>query len=306
MKMVCNVSFLCFLAAIAISTPSTGQLTQITTNSDSDRYAVWSPDGTKIAYARSDPNSSDTNIWVIPPTGGNPTQITTGGYHFRPAWAPDGTHIAFELVSTTFPYETPGIYVVPSTGGATTFLGEGLYPAWSPDGSKIAYMAPADPPNNVDIFVMPATGGTGTPITTDPTFDGFPDWSPDGTKIVFNSERGGGEDKIWVIPSTGGTATQITTGPTLDQHPAWSPDGSRIAFSRGQFGSSIWVVPATGGTAKQITPGTNTDEFPDWSPDGTMIVFNSARSGNEDIWVVDVDQTPSQPTTWGEMKGKFK
>jgi hypothetical protein len=53
----------------------------------------------------------------------------------RPAWSPDGTHIAFSC------YEHEhGIRVVNADGsGLRTVIPNGLNPYWSPDGSRIAF-----------------------------------------------------------------------------------------------------------------------------------------------------------------------
>lgn len=74
-----------------------------------------------------------------------------------------------------------------------------------------------------------------------------------------------------------------------------SPDGQTIAFS---YLGDIWTVPSKGGVATQIT---KTDDFyedhPIWSPDNNSLAFRSDRSGNFDIFMVDVKGgTPIQLT----------
>ena len=48
----------------------------------------WSPDGTKIAYARD-------GIWVMNANGSNKTQVTSGGTDGQPAWSPYGSKLIF-------------------------------------------------------------------------------------------------------------------------------------------------------------------------------------------------------------------
>jgi Tol biopolymer transport system component len=64
------------------------------------------------------------------------------------------------------------------------------------------------------------------------------------------------------------------------------------------------VIPAIGGTARQIT--LDGGGSPTWSPDGSQIAFVSGRSGNSDIWVIDVDPPIAfDQQSWGSVKGKY-
>lgn len=60
---------------------------------------AWSPDGTKIAFARS-ADIDVYDVYVVNPDGSGPTRLTqpvanTVATNHRPAWSPDGKHIVF-------------------------------------------------------------------------------------------------------------------------------------------------------------------------------------------------------------------
>src|SRR5262245_30558126 len=78
--------------------------------------------------------------------------------------------------------------------------------------------------------------------------------------------------------------------------PQVSPDGKFIAYQVGAVASAgtksstnLWVVATDGKAApRQLTTSTKSDRHPRWSPDGTRILFESNRSGDSQLWVIDV------------------
>jgi TolB protein len=72
---------------------NTGQLTSLV-KADSGAYdGAWSPDGKWVAYIQRDGTNND--LWVVPASGGQPTQLTDGKQLASPVWSPDGSQIAF-------------------------------------------------------------------------------------------------------------------------------------------------------------------------------------------------------------------
>ncbi|MEO8778972.1 MAG: amidohydrolase family protein [Rhodanobacter sp.] len=65
-----------------------------------------------------------------------------------------------------------------------------------------------------------------------------------------------------------------------------SPDGRSIVF---ELLGDLYQVDMRGGVAKAITHGLPFDSQPRFSPDGKHIVFVSDRSGNENVWVADIN-----------------
>src|SRR5215468_3017610 len=67
--------------------------------------------------------------------------------------------------------------------------------------------------------------------------------------------------------------------------PALSPNHQEIAFVSG---GDIWVVPAAGGEAHLLVSNPATESRPIYSPDGKQLAFISTRTGNGDIYILQL------------------
>ncbi len=138
-----------------------------------------------------------------------------------------------------------------------------------------------------------------------------------GANLAFSSNRTG-RFQVWTVQTEdpAGTLKQVTTaGAALQESRA--PDWSRTiadgapSFEKGrvayQFGASgvrgIHLIKPDGSGDVRLTPPTSasypcTDERdPSWSPSGRFIVYAClVSSGNYDLWVHDVGDTPDDPS----------
>ncbi|RMH39043.1 MAG: hypothetical protein D6689_17795 [Deltaproteobacteria bacterium] len=111
--------------------------------------------------------------------------------------------------------------------------------------------------------------------------------SKDGNKIVYyvsNRENEAGAS-IWMIDRDGKSATEMGSG----EMPRFSHDGSKIVFVKKDSAGDkqIWIMDADGGNRVQLTDQYRNIE-PAWHPSGQRIVFVSDRSGNWDIWELEL------------------
>jgi Tol biopolymer transport system component len=67
--------------------------TRLTTEGGDKRGPVWSPDGEMIAYV--DINRA---IWIVPSTGGTPTQVDTGVNSITVNWSPSSRSIVYDAL----------------------------------------------------------------------------------------------------------------------------------------------------------------------------------------------------------------
>jgi TolB protein len=259
--------------------PEGSGLTRLTNDPAADVHPHWSPDGTKIVFARGHDvytmNADGTGLNLIATTsaGQDATLMNTGTV---PTWSPDGTRIAFS---------DWGIYSVPAIGGAKTqIIGSDCPPAffrmcigyegpaWSPGGEwieaeRVEYLHEREGIGPLwGSLVRIRADGSGTISGTTALGPRWPDWSPSGARIVYadGGEPSGSGYNLWTMNPDASGQTQLTAGPDYEVTPAWSPDGTKIAFAEGPFGAPlrIHVMDASGANEVELTTGS--DSSPDW------------------------------------------
>jgi Tol biopolymer transport system component len=79
-----------------------------------------------------------------------------------------------------------------------------------------------------------------------------------------------------------------------------SPDGQTIAFD---LLGDLYTIPISGGTATRLTSGLAYDMQPRFSPDGKQLAFVSDRSGDDNVWLLDLASGAVRPLTTGVDAG---
>ena len=266
-------------ANLKIVEPDGGLVCQITNDTNFNRNAGWSADGTKIVW---NVRNATGGIWIMASNGDNPMALTPlPSWAFGPAFSPDGTHITYS--------DYYGVTLPPADGGLI----------------------------GIEVWVMNADGSNKQRLTTT-TVNGTtepgtvirwscrPAYSPDGTKIVYSSTQSG-RAEIWVMNSDGTNPTQLTfdtdpAGPDAN-FPSFSPDGTKIVFLCGfetQYGN-ICVMNADGSGRTQLTRNPDdglqmnepSSDEPAWSPDGKSIIYDYSNQVDPALGL-----TPTSAETW--------
>jgi hypothetical protein len=256
---------------------------RLTDDPASEYQPVWSPDGRRIAFARSlgDPQLSHPVIFTMAPDGTEVRQISSadGGSDFWPSWSPDGTQIVFAAIRR----ENWGIWVVDADGSNENQIFGGVgtgyvnNPVWSPDGSLIAFVGnPSIDDYSAEdaLYVMRPNGTDVTPIADAPSIGVAGDiaWQP----LQAPAQTVG---PITSIPAS--TAEVIETFEV-------GVDVRSVVYGEG----SVWVATSNddgneGGRIVRIDPGTHeiqadipVEVIPGWEVGGGAMVVEGGS-----LWV---------------------
>ena len=88
--------------------------------------------------------------------------------------------------------------------------------------------------------------------------------------------------------------------------PQISPDGKHVVYVVGdvdlagnKITNSLWLAPTDKAESRQLTnpPSGKKDRHPRWSPDSKRILFESNRSGDSQLWIIDVSGGEARQVT---------
>jgi dipeptidyl aminopeptidase/acylaminoacyl peptidase len=235
-----------------------------------------------------------------------------------PAWAPDGTHLAF-----TAPLTAGGpsqIWVAdgrsspyPVTSGARPASD----PAWSPDGGSIAFdrSGMAGRPH---VVVRNLTLHTSVPVARDLIESSQPAWSSTGTlwvsgKLLIGKTNICGDSCRWqlysVDPTGGSSPTRVTTSGFGVREPDWSPDGSQVVATvvSHRQAAGLIVISSTGNQDAFYPSGSSaTYSDASWSPviahGGALLAITYTWGGSSYVGIFDPVRGPLFITSgpaWG-------
>ncbi len=234
---------------------------------------------------------TDSKIYTVALSGGNPRQVTPNGEGAgNPMWSSDGQNIIFNSGRSGLDGR---VWRVPAAGGAME--PETVYPATgalSRDGRRLAYVEPLWfwQTRAAGISRIELSSAGGRVISQDRIIasDGgnqSAQPSPDGRQIVFQSTRTT-RCEIWRSDADGSNLLQMTSfDDGFSGTPRWSPNGKWIAFDHHhETHSQIYLIDSEGRNMHAVTTGNYENLVPAWSRDGTAVYFASNRTGSLQVW----------------------
>ncbi len=246
-------------------------LLRLTTTSDEEAQATFSPDGTQIAYRRRPAAGQPYQVYVMNADGSDQSRLSQSTVNdTQPGWSPDGGTIIFRRSTPGDPNADVWAMDDEGTNPRALITSPGAderYPVFSPDGNRFAFTSTRD--GQYEIYAANADGSAPVRLTSNAGYDSAPSWAPDGARIAF--ERGTALDAdstkdIWIMDANGANQTQLTfQADVVDEGPAFSPDGTQIAFTSGRDGNyEIYRMARDGSGQTRVTVFPTTEESPDW------------------------------------------
>ncbi len=305
------------------------------------RAPRWSPDGKQVAFLgrRGEAAAALTQIHLVDMAGGEPRPLTDAPASVTSfKWAPDGRSIAYTFVDPKTDaerrdeaqgrdwtvadrnYKHTRLYRVDLATGRserTTITQADLTVIdydWSPDGQQVVVGAARTPTVDdsfmgVELYIVPAAGGTPEPFVKTEGKLLVPRWSPDGRTIAWlgatsvddpfagsvyvapaRGRAGGAPDRTNLTPAYEGTAVGL----------GWQPGAADtlavIAAERQDV--RFFLMPASSRARQAVTPaGLVPIGQPSFSADGQRVAFVAhAPAHPPEVYAGDVS-APRRVTT---------
>ena len=264
-----------------------------------DALPAFAPDGSRLAFVRW-LNFGVADVYVVAADGGLERRVTHDNLKVHGlAWDSDGRH----LVYSSNRGGTFALWRVDPESGVAEHVPIAArtvdQPVISRDGRRIVYEEWAGQAN---IFVLDtrAAETAPTPFTASTRWDWNPHPAPDGGSVAFVSDRSGAVE-LWLATAAGDPRRLTSLGGPYVGSPSWSHDAREIAFESpatdGNF--DLYRIAAVGGSPERLTDDPAPDRFPHYTPDGGSLVYASLRSGDWELWRLDLATRASERITQG-------
>ena len=273
--------------------PATGEVRELIAGATDAR---WSPDGRSLLFTR------DDGIYLADAAGTNERRIHAGSGAFQPAWAPDGTKIAWTEGNPDGGTTNRQLWSLDLDNGAVSRVGQGMYPAWAPDSQRIAYVTLADggPTRRTELRLVnwrgendwpaitslppntPPIGVPGSQLGPADLGHGManPFWGADGRFVYvasFVAYQALSDFFIWErADATNGGSTYL--GELWGSTATPAPDRQAVVFTASSARGDSWLETRAldGDDARWSWAQTDrglTAVEPAWAPDGNALAY---------------------------------
>src|SRR5690606_10627608 len=177
--------------------PEFGEMARVTRSPWRDRFQLFSPDGTKLAYISDE--SREEEIWIYDLTTRERNKLTTHeSVKSNLVWAPDSKRLAFVAANRLFEANVEtGVVTELAYNRASGYAGV----AYTPDGKCLTYHR-SDDDLNVEGYLFELATRREYNVTKNPFRDEALTVTPDGSTVVFISTRDSGRRHLFAASLT--------------------------------------------------------------------------------------------------------
>ncbi len=262
----------------------------------------WSPDGKWIAFTSF--KDGRAGIFLIPPLGGPAQKLAdlpqrepesaAGEALGSQPWSPDGRWLLFTRAkekggASLWRIDLEGRQekeLAPAVDGQS--YGQA---SLSPDGRRIVCERWPIAGGKPSLWLLELDGSAPTtaprPLVAEEANAVQPSFSPRGDAVIFVSDRAGGGSNVWTIDLASKRIAPITLSPTRVDSPVVAKDG-RLAVAPFSHQTDLYLDAVDGSNQRRLTFHTHDNFAARLSPDDRRLVYMSNRTGNPEIWLLDL------------------
>jgi Tol biopolymer transport system component/DNA-binding winged helix-turn-helix (wHTH) protein len=209
------------------------------------RTVGFSPDGSLVILWTRTPDGAGAGTvdagWAIPTLGGSVQPYLPGISELD--WSADGRRIVYHTSAAGDPLFVTG--PGEKTGTQIYIAPEGIhghFPIWSRDGALI-YLVRGVPRDEMDVWRIPATGGSPERLTFHNSRVSFPTLLDERTLLYLATSEDGAGPWVHALDLESGRSRRLNTGGVEYTSIAASADGRRLVATAARTTGSLWRVP---------------------------------------------------------------